>query len=135
MVTGVFPPSSGEVLFEGRSLTGLPADRIFRQGLARTFQHPHLFKSLTVLENVLLGRHRYGKSGFWACGLQTPKARREEKESLDKTMEYLDFVGLADSRDELAGRLPLGRQRYVEVLPGSWPRSRSCCSWMNRRPV
>lgn len=115
VVTGVFPPSSGEVFFEGRSLTGLPADRIFRQGLARTFQHPHLFKSLTVLENVLLGRHRYGKSGFWACGLQTPKARREEKESLDKTMEYLDFVGLADSRDELAGRLPLGRQRYVEV--------------------
>jgi branched-chain amino acid transport system ATP-binding protein len=115
LVTGVFPPTSGQVLFEDQPLTGLPSDRIARRGVSRTFQHPHLFKTLTVLENILLGRHRYDRAGFLSSGLQTISARREQRRAREKATAYLDLFGLADSRDRLAGRLPLGQQRYVEI--------------------
>ena len=115
LVTGVFPPTSGQVLFEGRPLTGLPADRISRRGVFRTFQHPQLFKSLTVMENILLGGYRYQRAGFLGSGLQTISARREQRLAREKALAHLDMLNLADSREKLAGRLPLGLQRYVEV--------------------
>ena len=115
LITGVFPPSSGEVLFQDRPLTGLPAERIARLGVARTFQHPHLFKSLTVLENVLLGRDQYDRAGFLGSGLQTPFTRIEQKQARAKALEFLDLLGLSQDRDRLASLLPLGQQRYVEV--------------------
>jgi branched-chain amino acid transport system ATP-binding protein len=74
-----------------------------------------LFKTLTVLENILLGRHRYDRAGFLSSGLQTISARREQRRAREKATAYLDLFGLADSRDRLAGRLPLGQQRYVEI--------------------
>ncbi len=115
VITGVFPPTRGRVMFENRPLTGLSADRIAGRGIFRTFQHPHLFKSLTVLENTLLGRHRFDRSGFWTCGLQTPAARRESLQTREKALEYLELLGLTQVADRSAGSLPLGQQRYVEV--------------------
>ncbi len=115
VVTGVFPPSRGQVLFQGKPLSGLPADRIAKRGVFRTFQHPHLFKSLTVLENTLLGCHRFDRSGFWACGLQTPAAKKEARRAGAKALKHLEMLGLDPVKDQLAGSLPLGRQRYVEI--------------------
>jgi branched-chain amino acid transport system ATP-binding protein len=115
VVTGVFPPSRGKVLFRDRPLSGLPADRIANRGIFRTFQHPHLFKSLTVLENTLLGGHRFDRSGFWTCGLQTRGAKKEARQAQERALEHLELLGLSMVRDNPAGALPLGQQRYVEV--------------------
>jgi branched-chain amino acid transport system ATP-binding protein len=115
VITGVFPPTGGEVYFEGQEISHLPAERIARKGISRTFQHPRLFSSLTVLENVLLGRHAHTKAEFFACGFRIPWARREERVERERSLEYLDMLGIADRRDMIAAKLPLGEQRYVEV--------------------
>jgi len=80
IITGVFPASSGTVSFRGKDISREKPEAIARLGIARTFQQTHLFKSLTVLENVMLGRHYRTGAGFFACGLKLPRARREEKE-------------------------------------------------------
>ncbi|MDP6068096.1 MAG: ABC transporter ATP-binding protein [Alphaproteobacteria bacterium] len=114
-VTGVFPPGAGRIVFEGRDITTLAPEKRARLGISRTFQHPRLFKSLTIEENVMLGRHARGRAEFLATGLRLPWARREERELRARALEYLDLVGLADERQRLAAELPLGQQRYLEV--------------------
>jgi branched-chain amino acid transport system ATP-binding protein len=115
VITGVFPPTSGEVRFDGQTVSLLPADQIARMGVSRTFQHPRLFKSLSVMENILIGRHAHTKAEFFACGLRLPWARREEKAVRKRALDYLDMVGIADRADIIAATLPLGEMRYVEV--------------------
>jgi branched-chain amino acid transport system ATP-binding protein len=115
VITGVFPPTGGEVYFEGQEISHLPAERIARIGISRTFQHPRLFNSLTVLENVLLGRHAHTKAEFFACGMRFPWARREERNERERSLGYLDLLGIVDRRDMIAAKLPLGEQRYVEI--------------------
>ncbi|MAG95502.1 MAG: ABC transporter ATP-binding protein [Alphaproteobacteria bacterium] len=114
-VTGVFPPNAGRIAFQGREITKLAAEKRAALGISRTFQHPRLFKSLTILENVMLGRHAHGRAEFLACGLRLPWARREERDLRARALEYLDLVGLAGEGHRLAGELPLGQQRYLEV--------------------
>ncbi|HJP20263.1 MAG: ABC transporter ATP-binding protein [Alphaproteobacteria bacterium] len=114
-VTGVYPPNAGRIVFEGRDITNLAAEKRALLGISRTFQHPRLFKSLTILENVMLGRHGRSRAEFLASGFRLPWARREEHELRARALDYLEQVGLADERDRLASELPLGQQRYLEV--------------------
>lgn len=114
-VTGAFPPTKGKITFLDNSIGGKRPEEIARLGVSRTFQQPHLFKSLTVWENVMLGRHSKTRSEFFACGFKMPFARHEEKRVRDESISYLEFLGLADRKDRVANKLPLGEQRYLEV--------------------
>ena len=115
IITGVFPPSEGSVIFLGQEISGKKPEQIARLGISRTFQQAHLFKSLTVLENVMLGRHYRTRAEFLACGLRLPWAREEEKAIRESALEYLAMFGLANKSDMIASKLPMGEQRYLEL--------------------
>jgi branched-chain amino acid transport system ATP-binding protein len=114
-ISGMLKPTSGQIFFDGQRIDGMLPHRIARFGISRTFQHVALFKSMSVLENVMLGRHPKTRSGFWSTGLRFPAMRREEKRILEEAKSYLDFVGLADTPDLPAGALPLGQQKILEI--------------------
>ena len=115
MVTGVFPPDEGKISCFGQDISRQRPENIAGLGISRTFQQPQLFKSLTVFDNVMLGRHSKSRAEFFACGLRFPWARREEKEIRDCALEYLKMFGLVDKRDQIARSLSLGEQRYLEI--------------------
>lgn len=114
-ITGVLQPTSGRVVYEDVVLNGKPPHKIARLGISRTFQHVALFNSMTVLENVMLGRHPKTKSGFWATGLRLPGMPREERLIREKALHFLDFVGLSGESNLPAGSLPLGKQKILEI--------------------
>ncbi|MEN6439864.1 MAG: ABC transporter ATP-binding protein [Syntrophobacter sp.] len=114
-ISGMLEPTDGSIVFDGRGIVGLAPHRIAESGIARTFQHVALFKKMTVLENVMLGRHPRSRSGFFATGLRWPGMRREEKLIREKAFEYLDLVGLAQCAGVEAGTLPLGKQKILEI--------------------
>jgi branched-chain amino acid transport system ATP-binding protein len=113
-MTGLYKPTTGKVIFEGRDLTGKRPDIITTAGIARTFQNIKLFRTMTALENVQVGMHSRMKSRVSGMVLRTPFVRREERESREKGLELLDFVGLKRS-GELAMNLPYGDQRRLEI--------------------
>jgi branched-chain amino acid transport system ATP-binding protein len=115
LVTGFLAPQSGRIVFGGVPIQGCPAHRIARQGIARTFQLVQLFDHMTVLENVMVGRHRLSSSGLIAGALQFPWTRTEEKAIRQKALEALEFVGLADRAQQPAAVLPLGLKRMLEI--------------------
>jgi len=115
VITGVFPPNKGTVTFFDKDITRQRPEEIARLGISRTFQQPRLFKTLTVWENVMLGRHYRTKAEFFACGFRFPWASREEKVIRERALEYLNLFGLADKKERVAHKLPLGEQRYLEV--------------------
>lgn len=115
LVTGFLAPQQGRIVYEGQDIQGLPAHRIARQGIARTFQLVQLFSHMTVLENVMVGRHRLSTSGLLSGALKFPWTRSEEKVIRSKAMEALDFVGLADRAQQPAAILPLGLKRMLEI--------------------
>jgi len=115
IITGVFPPDEGEIFCFGQDISRKRPEDIACRGVSRTFQQPHLFNTLTVWENVMIGRHQKTGAEFSACGFQTPQARSEERKIRRRALEYLNLFGLADKRDRIARSLPLGEQRYVEV--------------------
>jgi branched-chain amino acid transport system ATP-binding protein len=114
-ITGMFAPSEGEVLFEGKRINGLPPDRITKLGIARTFQNLRLFANMTARENVLVGRHCRTREGVLSSVIRGPRFRREERESFERAAELLEFVGLAGKGDELARNLPYGDMRRLEI--------------------
>jgi branched-chain amino acid transport system ATP-binding protein len=113
-MTGLYKPTTGRVLFEGRDLTGKRPDIITSAGIARTFQNIKLFRTMTALENVQVGMHSRMKSRVTGMVLRTPFVRREEREAQEKGRELLDFVGLKRAT-ELAMNLPYGDQRRLEI--------------------
>ena len=115
LVTGFLAPQAGRIVFGGVAIQGRPAHWIARQGIARTFQLVQLFDHMTVLENVMVGRHRLSRAGLLAGALQFPWTRREEKEIRAQAMEALEFVGLADRAGQSAAVLPLGLKRMLEI--------------------
>ena len=115
LVTGFLAPQTGRILFGGMAIQGRPAHQIARQGIARTFQLVQLFDHMTVLENVMVGRHRLSSSGLIAGALQLPWTRTEEKVIRQKALEALEFVGLADRAGQSAAVLPLGLKRMLEI--------------------
>jgi branched-chain amino acid transport system ATP-binding protein len=114
-ITGMYAPSEGDILFEGKRLNGLPPDRITKLGIARTFQNLRLFSNMTARENVLVGRHCRTRQGVISSVLRGPRFRREERESYQRAGELLEFVGLPGKGDELARNLPYGDMRRLEI--------------------
>ena len=114
-VTGLEPPSEGNVKFQNRSLVGLRPDQIAQIGMARTFQNIRLFSELTVLDNVKIGRHCRSKSRLWNSITRNQKQRQEESHITSNAFQQLSFVGLDGLRDQLAGNLSYGDQRRIEI--------------------
>jgi len=115
LISGVFTVTSGQIFFKGEDITGLEKHEIARLGIGRTFQTIRLFDRLTVLENVLVGRHNSYSSGLLDALLKTSKLRREEEREQQKAMELLDLVGLKKYADQLPTNLPYGYRRSLEI--------------------
>jgi ABC-type branched-subunit amino acid transport system ATPase component/ABC-type branched-subunit amino acid transport system permease subunit len=113
LITGVLPPSGGEVHFRGERIDALSARAIVLRGLARTFQHVHLLPTMSVLENVAIGAHLRGEKGVISAGLHLE--RSEEAKLLAEAARQLERVGLGASVHEPAGSLALGQQRILEI--------------------
>ncbi|MGH2425357.1 MAG: ABC transporter ATP-binding protein [bacterium] len=114
-ICGLYRADSGSIRFSGAPLDGLKPDAVARRGIARTFQNIELFLRMTVLENLLLGRHLHFRAGFMAASLGTPRWQREEIRHREVAERILDFLDLQAVRDRRVGDLPLGRQRMVEL--------------------
>ena len=115
VITGLYKPSSGTVNYDGTDTTDLPPHKIAALGMARTFQNIRLFGLMTAEENLLVAMHSHLKSGILATIVGTPSQRKEEKESLDRAREILDFVGIGKLAGEYARNLSYGDQRRLEV--------------------
>jgi branched-chain amino acid transport system ATP-binding protein len=115
LISGVLPTTAGEMRFGNRVLNGLKPHVIAGLGLSRTFQNLQIFSNMTVLENVMVGRHPRSGYGMLSAALRLPGGRREEKDIRDRAMEYLSFVGLEGSANLNAGSLPFGSQRLLEI--------------------
>ncbi|MEL7566014.1 MAG: ABC transporter ATP-binding protein [Dehalobacterium sp.] len=115
MLTGVYLPTEGDIVFEGKSIVGLKPYNITKRGIARTFQNIRLFKDLTVLDNVKIPYHIHAKHGVISSVFRLPAYYRGEKEITEKALECLDVFGLADKRYELSKNLPYGQQRRLEI--------------------
>jgi len=116
MLTGLYKPSIGRIVFDGRDITGTRPDRITAFGVARTFQNIRLFSTMSAVENVMVGQHARMKGGMFSSILRTPGVRREEREVRDKAREMLDYVGLrAGEFDQISSNLAYGDQRRVEI--------------------
>jgi branched-chain amino acid transport system ATP-binding protein len=115
LISGALAPTAGRVLHRGRDVTGLPVHRIARLGIARTFQSIRLFREMTVLENVMVGRHARARSGLADALLRTCAMRREEAALREAALRHLSVLGLAERAGEMAGGLTTGQQRLLEV--------------------
>ncbi|MFJ1702392.1 ABC transporter ATP-binding protein [Kitasatospora sp. NPDC088346] len=113
-LTGLYVPTEGTVRYKGTVLPPKP-HLVTQAGIARTFQNIRLFANMTVLENVLVGRHTRTKEGLFSAILRGPGYRRAEAESREKAMELLEFCGLAHKAEHLARNLPYGEQRKLEI--------------------
>ena len=114
-LTGIYVPTAGEVMFEGKSITGKNSPEIADAGIARTFQNVQLFVELTCIENVMVGLHHSYTSGFFTTAFGLPKARREERAARERAMSILQFVGLDKLANEEAKNLPYGKMRLLEI--------------------
>lgn len=115
MVTGVFKPSSGEVHFNDREITGLPVHELAALGISRSFQNLQVFFNMTVLENVMVGRHLHCRRGFLQSLLQTPAIRRSDEGARNRAAELLQWVGLKTYIDDHADSLPYGALKRMEI--------------------
>ena len=115
VITRVFDPSAGRVMFQGQDITQLPRHRIVHSGIARTFQNIELFEGGTVLDNLLLGRHRFDHGSFAAQWLWTPAVRRAEEQSRAQVEEVIDLLDLMPHRNSPVAGLPYGVRKVVEL--------------------
>lgn len=114
VLTGIYRATSGSVLFDGRDVTGASPAAIARAGAVRTFQNLGLFDRMTVLENVIVGRHVRRKGGILSGALRLPAARRAEREAAEFSMGLLDLLDLRQFKDTPVGLLPYGTKKRVE---------------------
>jgi len=115
VMTGVYQATSGQVRLDGEPLAKMKRHEITKLGMARTFQNIRLFKSMTVLENVMVGADVHSKVGFFDALFRTPRHRRTEGASLVRAKEILRIVGVTAGYDELAANLSYGDQRRLEI--------------------
>ncbi|MGW3915099.1 ABC transporter ATP-binding protein [Streptomyces sp. NPDC005070] len=113
-LTGLYVPTEGKVAYKGKVLPPKP-HLVTSAGIARTFQNIRLFANMTVLENVLVGRHTRTKEGLWSALLRGPGFRKAEATSRERAMELLEFIGLDHKADHLSRNLPYGEQRKLEI--------------------
>ena len=115
LLTGIYTPDEGRILFLGQDITGSTPDKAAKLGIGRTFQNIRLFGAMTVLENLLVGRHIHTRVPYLHALLRTPLARKEERKALEEALSLLEYVGLLHRKDELARNLPYGEQRKLEI--------------------
>jgi branched-chain amino acid transport system ATP-binding protein len=115
IIAGAFPPTRGQIVFNGRDVTGLSSHDLARLGVARTFQQTTLFGEQTALENVLHGRHRHVPARLLAGLLATPSYGEEQREVERDALGVLELLGIAAHRDTIAADLPLGIQKLLTV--------------------
>ncbi|NIP49723.1 MAG: ABC transporter ATP-binding protein, partial [Gammaproteobacteria bacterium] len=119
-VTGIYKPTKGEILVhppgkKSQRINGYKPNRVTTIGMARTFQNIRLFQNMTVLENVMIGRHCRTSTNILGAILRGSNTRRQEQETIDKSYSLLEKVGLLDQADEFAKNLPYGAQRRLEI--------------------
>jgi branched-chain amino acid transport system ATP-binding protein len=115
LISGVLAPDSGEVRIHGRPIHGQPPFFVARCGISRTFQNIKLFSQMSVIENVMIGRHIRSHAGFIPAILRLPGARMEERAILEKSMDLLQMLGIHELAHQDATCLPFGKQRIVEI--------------------
>jgi branched-chain amino acid transport system ATP-binding protein len=119
-VTGIYTPTRGDIVVhpprgKSRRANGLKPNRVTTIGMARTFQNIRLFQNMTVLENVMIGRHCRTTTSILGAILRGARSRAQERETIDKSYDLLEKVGLLDFADEFAKNLPYGGQRRLEI--------------------
>jgi ABC-type branched-subunit amino acid transport system ATPase component/ABC-type branched-subunit amino acid transport system permease subunit len=118
LLSGVYMPTGGTIVWQGKDITQYSPHRIAREGITRTFQNLQLFADLTILQNVMVGFHRHYQTGLFANLLQTAKFSKEEQAYAEKAYDLLRIVGLEDKAEEKATDLSYGEQRLVEIARG-----------------
>ncbi|MDQ6638031.1 MAG: ABC transporter ATP-binding protein [Candidatus Dormibacteraeota bacterium] len=114
-VTGIFAPTSGEVVFQGQNIAGLKPHKVAHLGIARTFQNIRLFDYMTALDNVRVGQHVRMRAKLWDAMLTLPTARNEERRVTERALELLQFVGIQRRAQDYARNLAYGQQRRLEI--------------------
>ena len=114
-ITGFYPPQKGSIRLNGRDITGTPPHKVAAMGVARTFQNLALFNGMSVLDNILLGRHIHMKPGVARTALYWWLARKEELQHRAVVEEVIDFMQLESVREELVDNIPIGLKKRVEL--------------------
>lgn len=114
-ISRFYAPDRGKICFQGRDITRLPSHAIIGLGITRTFQNVELCRSMTTMENLLLGQHVHMRNGAIRDGLRLPATRRSEAQAVRRANEVLDLLELASYRDQVASRLPFGVQKMIEL--------------------
>ncbi|MGE0876738.1 MAG: ABC transporter ATP-binding protein [Burkholderiales bacterium] len=115
LLTGIYAPSAGKVVFEGADVTGLAPHQLAARGMARTFQNLQIFFNMSALENVMVGRHLRERGGWLAALLRFPSLAAGERESREEAAELMRFVGLGDYLDAGTDALPYGALKRLEI--------------------
>jgi branched-chain amino acid transport system ATP-binding protein len=117
-ISGIYRPGAGRILFKGREIQRLSPDKIARLGIARTFQNIELFSHMSAMDNLMLGRHHFLKTGLFSgalCFHSRSRAARDERENRDRVERIIDFLDLQFARDAFVSNLPFGVQKKVEL--------------------
>ena len=118
LITGNYPVTEGRIKYNGEDITGLSPHEIASRGLVRTFQHTALFDKFTLLKNVAIACYLHAEVMLFGAVAHTPAARQTQRKAEERALETLEFMGLADLKDELAINLPHGHQRALGVAIG-----------------
>jgi len=114
-LTGFMKPTKGSIVFSGQEISGASADKVNRLGISRTFQNIRLFRSMTLLENVMVAQHTKIRSGFISAIMRSSYFKKEENTIREKAYEYLQLLGLEAHADKISGSMPYGAQRRLEI--------------------
>jgi branched-chain amino acid transport system ATP-binding protein len=114
-INGIYNPQEGQILFKGEVLHKITPNIIAQKGISRTFQNLALFKRMSVLDNILVGRKLHSKANFIEVALQLPRATREEKQNREKCEEIIKFLEIQNIKNTPVGKLPYGLQKKVEL--------------------
>ena len=114
-INGIYNPQEGQILFKGEVLDKITPNIIAQKGISRTFQNLALFKRMSVLDNILVGRKLHSKANFFEVALQLPRAAREEKQNREKCEEIIKFLEIENIKNTPVGKLPYGLQKKVEL--------------------
>ena len=115
LITGFYPADEGVIYFNGHQLNGLGPHQVAELGIARTFQNVELFERMTVLENIMVGRHPRTSAGFITAALRLSRQRKEENRIRKDALEILNFIGLGERVESPGSALPFGLQRILEM--------------------
>ena len=116
MLTNVYQPTRGSILVDGNATQGKSTDQVVKMGIARTFQNIRLFGSMSVMDNVKIGMHTHIRYNLFDSIFHTPRYHKGEKLSRTRVLELLDVFGMADMANHVAGSLPYGAQRRLEIV-------------------